>query len=79
VASLLVRLIDAYSLVVIASALLSWIPGAANNPVGRFLHALTEPVYSIIHRVLDPAKTGGIDLSPIIVLVALQFLRDLVM
>ncbi len=72
---LLVHLLDVYSLVVIASAIISWFPGAADNPIGRVLRALTEPVYAIIHKVLDPSKTGGIDLSPLIVLVVLQFLK----
>jgi len=75
VITILVRLIDAYSVIVILSAVMSWIPGASRNPLGRALNAMTRPVYSVIHRVLDPARTGGIDLSPIIVLMVLQFIK----
>ncbi len=72
---ILIRLVDAYSVVVIVSAVLSWVPGASNNPFGRGIRTLTEPVYAIIHKVLHPSRTGGMDFSPLIVLVVLQFIR----
>ena len=72
---ILIRLVDAYSVVVIVSAVMSWFPGSADNAVGRALRALTRPVYNVIHKVLPPTMTGGMDFSPVIVLVALQFIR----
>jgi YggT family protein len=42
----------------------------------RLLDALTEPVFRQIRRVI-PAF-GGIDISPLIVLIAIWFLQQLV-
>jgi len=73
---LLVRLIDLYSLVVLAAVIVSWIPVDRRNPLVRILDALTEPALQPIRRVL-PAM-GGLDLSPMVLLIGLQFLKRLV-
>jgi YggT family protein len=73
---LLVRLIDLYSLVVLATVILSWIPVDRRNPLVGILDALTEPVLQPIRRVL-PAM-GGLDLSPMVLLIGLRVLRRLV-
>ena len=73
-----------YIIVVILAVVVSWLVafGVLNihNPLARTviraLDALTEPVFRQIRRVI-PAL-GGLDLSPLIVLIALQALRMLV-
>jgi len=70
---MLVALVNLYSLVVLASVLLSWFPEARNNAIGRFIESSTEPVFERIRRVVPAA--GGFDLSPMIVLILLQVLR----
>jgi YggT family protein len=42
----------------------------------RALDALTEPVFRQIRRIIPPL--GGLDLSPLIVIIALQALKMLV-
>ncbi len=77
---LLLRLIDIYTWVIIAAVVMSWLVafGVINtfNPFARsvvhFLDALTEPVFRQVRRVVPPI--GGLDLSPLIVLIFLQFL-----
>ena len=60
--------------VIIARAILSWVSPDPYNPIVRFIHNVTEPVlYQIRKRV--PVILGGIDLSPIIVFLAIMFLR----
>jgi YggT family protein len=69
---------------VIASAIFSWLYAFnvinANNQViatiGRSLYQLTEPIYRPIRRVLP--NFGGVDLSPLVVLVILFFLEQIV-
>ena len=62
--------------IVIARAILSWVSPDPYNPIVRFIHNVTEPVlYQIRKRI--PAF-GGIDLSPIIVLLVIIFLQQLV-
>jgi YggT family protein len=72
---LLLRLIDLYSLIVLASVVLSWIPSAQGHPVARFIEAATEPVLRRIRTVLPPM--GGLDLSPLVLLLALQLIKRL--
>ena len=50
------------------------------HQVGRFLWQVTEPVLGPIRRFLNRmfGNMGGIDISPIIALVAVEFLRRIV-
>ena len=65
---------------VIASAIFSWlyafnvinVNNNAINMIGRSLYQLTEPLYRPIRNVLP--NMGGVDLSPLVVLVILYFL-----
>jgi YggT family protein len=68
-----------YSLVIIAAALISWVSPDPRNPIVRFLHWATEPVLAPVRRLLPPWKTGGLDLSPLIVLVIIYFVREVVL
>jgi YggT family protein len=63
-----------YMIIVIASAVLSWVNPDPYNPIVRFLRAVTEPVYVRIRQYV-PTVFGGIDFTPIIVLLAIAFLQ----
>jgi len=63
--------------VVIARAILSWVSPDPYNPIVRFIHNITEPVLHQIRKRL-PLNFGGIDFSPILVLLAVIFLRQFV-
>ncbi|GMV40583.1 MAG: hypothetical protein AMXMBFR64_22990 [Myxococcales bacterium] len=73
----LARLIDLYSLVLFASVILSWLPLGVDNPFVRVIRAVTEPVLAPVRRILP--STGGLDFSPIVVLVLLQLLRGVLL
>jgi len=73
---LLARLIDIYSFVVLASVILSWVRLPPEHPIVRVTNALTEPVLAPIRRVLP--DVGGLDFSPMVLLVALRILRNLI-
>ena len=73
---LLIRLIDLYSLIVLAAVVLSWIRVDPHNPLVRIVDTLTEPALDPIRRVLPPM--GGFDFSPMVLLIGLQLLKDLV-
>ena len=63
--------------IVIARAILSWVSPDPYNPIVRFIHNVTEPVlYQIRKRI--PLNFGGIDFSPILVLLAVIFLQRFV-
>ena len=50
----------------------SWIDVPRDNQAIRLLHRATEPVLVPVRRALP--ETGGIDLSPLVVLIGLQLL-----
>ena len=63
-----------YMWIIIARAILSWVSPDPYNPIVRFIHNVTEPVlYQVRKRI--PIMMGGIDFSPIIVLLAIIFLQ----
>ena len=63
--------------IVIARAILSWVSPDPYNPIVRFIHNVTEPVlYQVRRRI--PLNFGGIDFSPIIILLAVIFLQQFV-
>ena len=72
-------LLELYSYVVIAAALISWVNPDPRNPIVRFLRQITEPVFEPIRRFLPPWKTGGLDLSPLIVIIAIQFVERVIL
>ncbi len=54
---------------ILARALLSWVSDGTRNPMGRLLGSFTEPLLAPARRLLP--TTGGLDISPIIVFIAL--------
>jgi YggT family protein len=64
----------AYLWIVFARVVISWINADPYNPIVRFVHNATEPV---LERVRDklPLVGGGFDLSPIVVWLAILFIR----
>lgn len=75
--------IQIYIWVLIASAILSWLVAFdvvnRRNPfvskVGQFLYRVTEPLLRPIRRVLP--LIAGVDLSPLVLILLLWFLRNL--
>lgn len=66
-----------YMWIIIIRAVLSWVSPDPYNPIVRFIHNVTEPVLYQIRRRL-PVSFGGIDLSPVIVLLIIMFLQSFV-
>ncbi|MCX5874738.1 MAG: YggT family protein [Deltaproteobacteria bacterium] len=64
-----------YMWVIIGRAIISWVNADPYNPIVRFLYEITEPALSRIRRVV-PIFGGGLDLSPMILILALIFLRS---
>jgi YggT family protein len=75
----LMWILDIYSWVIIAAALISWVSPDPRNPIVVFLRQVTEPVLAPVRRLLPPWKTGGLDLSPVLVLLAIQFVERVVL
>lgn len=74
-ATVLNSLLTLYMWVVIIAVLITWVNPDPRNPVVRFLRAATEPVFWQVRRWLPFVVIGTLDLSPIVVLVGIQFAR----
>ena len=75
VAQLVDFLLTAYMWIIIGRAVVSWVSADPYNPIVRFLYEATEPVLSRIRRLL-PVSVGGVDFSPVIVIMAIIFLES---
>jgi YggT family protein len=65
--------LDAYSLVVFVSVVLSWLSLAEDNPIVTVTRTLTEPVLAPIRRLLP--SSAGIDISPMVLLLGIRLLK----
>lgn len=72
-ATVIYYLLNIYMWIIIIRALISWVNPDPYNPIVRFLYQVTEPILYPIRRRLP--FMGGIDLSPIIVLLVIIFLQ----
>ncbi|HXD02965.1 MAG TPA: YggT family protein [Novosphingobium sp.] len=80
--NLIATVISIYIYVLVASAILSWLVAfnvlnTSNRfvyMVGDFLYRITEPALRPIRRFVP--SLGGVDISPVVLILLLVFLRD---
>ncbi len=81
IASALVQLVNlafnVFIYAIIIQAIMSWINPDPYNPVFSLLTQLTEPILRPCRRIIP--LMGGLDLSPLLALVALQIAKMLIM
>lgn len=75
IAKILSIVLTLYMWVIIIRAIISWVNPDPFNPIVRILYQITEPVLWRIRRVI-PLQFGGIDFSPIILILAIIFLQQ---
>jgi YggT family protein len=83
-ATLIDTVISIYIYVLIAAAIMSWlialnvinVRNRAVYYILSFLYRVTEPVLRPIRRIIP--SIGGIDITPVIVIIALHFIRQLI-
>ena len=63
-----------YMWIIIGRAVISWVNPDPYNPIVRFLNSVTEPVLYPIRRRI-PIYFGGIDFSPVLVIMVIIFLQ----
>ncbi len=75
VATIVNLVLSAYMWVVIGRAVISWVNADPYNPIVQFVYNITEPLMAKIRRVL-PIAVGGIDFSPMILIMGIIFLQS---
>jgi YggT family protein len=77
IAEILYYGLNIYMYIIIGRAIISWVNPDPYNPIVRFLNSVTEPVLFRIRRRL-PLFFGGMDFSPIVVILAIIFFQRFV-
>jgi YggT family protein len=70
---ILEQVLNIYIWVIIAAAVISWVTPNPYNPAVRLLRRVTEPVLAPIRQLLPPWKTFGLDFSPMIIILLIQW------
>jgi YggT family protein len=76
VAKLLGLVVNVFFWTILIQVILSWVNPQGYNPAITVIHSLTEPLLRPARRLLP--DFGGLDLSPLVVVVALQLVRMVV-
>ncbi|USS86396.1 YggT family protein [Fructilactobacillus cliffordii] len=64
-------LIDIYSYLIVAWALLTWLPGASQSKLGQLINRVVEPFVSYFNF----ARIGMIGFGPVLAILALWFIK----
>jgi YggT family protein len=73
IAGMLATVINIFYFLIIGAVILSWVSPDPRNPIVQFIYNTTEPVFSKVRKYVRPV--GMLDLSPIVVLLALYFIN----
>ncbi len=82
-AVLIDKVIDIYTWIVIAGAIMSWLVAfGVVNVSNKFIRMVVDILYRLTEPVLRPIRSilpnlGGVDISPVILLLGLFFVRRL--
>ncbi|MFB1049647.1 YggT family protein [Paraliobacillus sp. JSM ZJ581] len=70
--SIIMSLINLYSMALVIYILMSWFPGARESSIGEFLAKICEPYLEPFRKIIPPI--GMLDISPIVAILVLTYL-----
>lgn len=76
VLKLIILTLNLFSFCILAQAILSWVGPGAHGPATSMLWSINEPLLRPVRRYIPPL--GGIDISPLVVILGLQVLARLI-
>jgi uncharacterized protein YggT (Ycf19 family) len=74
---LIILLLNGLQLVIVVDVILSWVMPNKDQFPRNVTSRITEPLYAPFHALLKPEKTGGIDFSPLAVLIIIQLIQGI--
>ena len=74
----LVMVLDMLQVLIILSALISWVSADPSNPLVNIVRTLTEPLYAPVRRHITGKLSLPLDLSPIVILLMIFFIKELI-
>jgi len=75
----LILLLNVLRWVVLADVILSWVVRDPDQFPRNLTRQITAPLYAPFRALLPPEKTGGFDLSPILVLVIISVVQRMLL
>ncbi|MFN2634209.1 MAG: YggT family protein [Thermoanaerobaculia bacterium] len=72
---IIIKILDLIKWIVIIAAVISWVSPDPRNPIVHFLYKFTEPLLRPFRKLLPSSRTGGIDFSPLLLILLIQFLQ----
>jgi YggT family protein len=79
VVGLLHSVITLYVWIVIIASILSFVQLDPRNPIIEILHRLTQPVFMFVRQKMPFVVISGIDLSPLVIILGLNFFDTFMM
>ncbi len=73
--NLLNSVVRLYELIIIVRCILSWVQVPPRNPLVRLIYQLTDPLMDAVRRAFPFLASGGIDFSPIVIFLLIDFTR----
>lgn len=71
--AIVLSLINVYIWVIIITSLLSFVNPDPYNPIVQFLYRVTNPAYRLVRKYIK-TNFNGLDLAPLIIIIALQLI-----
>lgn len=75
--SLIMLVLNGLQLVIFADFILSWVAPNPEEFPRKLTAPITEPLYAPIRAIVDPQKLGGLDLSPMIMLLLVRAMQNM--
>lgn len=75
---ILMLALNGLQFVIFADFILSWVKPDTSEFPRNLTAPITEPLYAPIRAILDPEKLGGIDISPMILLLIVRGMQSMV-
>ncbi len=75
--NLAILILNIYYVIVIISAILSFVNPDPFNPIVKFIRQVTEPLYYKIRKLMPFVVVSNIDLSPLVVLFGINILINI--
>ncbi|MEP6769117.1 MAG: YggT family protein [Acidobacteriota bacterium] len=72
---IVIQILNIIKWIVIIAAVISWVSPDPRNPIVQMLYRFTEPLLRPFRKLLPPARTGGIDFSPLLLILLIQFVQ----
>jgi len=75
------RIASLWMILILVRAVLSWVPEFSyrHRDLVSWLDRLTDPIVEPLRRLIPPANTGGLDISPVLAIIAIQLARNLLL